>query len=476
MKTQADMFEIELNAILQASKDNIVIADGKGTVLRASPNCTSIYGKDSASLIGKSVFELEAENTFSPSVTVKVLKENKEVQVMQQTPTGRTVMATGLPVRNESGEIIRVISFSTDLTEIQHLKEDFEELQTRMEQYQTEIQELRGKDLSIENLVLQSKAIRQIWQLVQRVAKSDASVVFLGESGVGKNVFTRALHQGSDRKKEPFIEVNCGAIPEALFESEMFGYEAGSFTGANRTGKAGFIELADKGTLFLDEVGELPLSVQAKLLMAIQEKKVARVGGLKAKSIDFRLIASTNQDLAEMVRQGKFRQDLYYRLNVIPITIPPLRERREDIPLLAHFYLQKTNEKYGMNKFFHSTAIEKLVAYDWPGNVRELQNMMERLVVTAETRTIYPDALPFTFQHDLEQQAGNRSEVEDEEKISTLKEALEEVEIRWLKRATRQCITTYEMAKYLGLNQSNVVRKLKKYNIDAKTHLNAIEH
>ncbi|WP_257349979.1 sigma-54 interaction domain-containing protein [Pseudalkalibacillus decolorationis] len=468
-----EILEIELDALVRASKDNIVITDGEGIVLRASPNSSAIYGTDSSSLIGKTVIELEAENVLSPSVTIMVLKERKEVQVMQHTSTGRSVMATGIPVYDEAGEIIRVISFSHDLTELQHLKEDYEELRTTMERYQSEILEIREKDHGLENMVIKSKSIQRTWQLVQRVAKSDASVVFLGESGVGKNVFARALHKGSQREKETFIEVNCGAIPESLFESEMFGYEAGSFTGANKKGKPGLIELADKGTLFLDEIGELPLPVQAKLLKVLQEKEVTRVGGIKSKSIDFRLIASTNQDLSEMVKQGKFRQDLFYRLNVISITIPPLRERKEDITMLSHYYLQKFNEKYGMSKFFHATTIEGLVAHDWPGNVRELQNMIERLVITAETNTIYPDSLPFYIQQERLQNTDSLLIEELEERSTTLREALEEVEIRWLKRAARQYRTTYEMAEYLGLNQSNVVRKLKKYGINAKTHSNA---
>lgn len=465
-----ELLEIELDALVRASKDNIVITDGKGILLRVSPNSNAIYGIDSSSLIGQSVYELETKSIFSPSVTVRVLEERKEVQVMQYTPTRRWVMATGIPVFDASGEILRVISFSHDLTELKHLKEDYEKLRTTMEIYQSEIQELREKDHGLEEMVIQSKSIQRIWQLVQRVAKSDASVVFLGESGVGKTVFARALHNGSPREKETFIEVNCGAIPESLFESEMFGYESGSFTGANKKGKPGLIELADKGTLFLDEIGELPLPVQAKLLKVLQEKEVTRVGGIKSKTIDFRLIASTNQDLEQMVKQGKFRQDLFYRLNVISITIPPLRDRQEDIASLAHFYLQKFNEKYKMNKFFHAATTKELVAYDWPGNVREIQNMIERLVITSETNTIYPDSLPFYIQQERHQKTDSSFFDELEERGTTLREALEEVEIRWLKRAVRQYKTTYEMAEYLGLNQSNVVRKLKKYGINAKMH------
>ncbi|MCM3570594.1 sigma-54-dependent Fis family transcriptional regulator [Neobacillus mesonae] len=467
---KSELQKIELDAIVKFSTDNIVITDGNGIVLRASPNSLSIYGTDSSSLIGKSVFELEKSNIFSPSVTIEVLKQRKQVQIMQNTTTRHTVMATGIPVFDEFGEIIRVISFSHDLTEIQNLKEDYEELSTKMAKYQSEIQQLREKELSMENIVFQSKSMQKIWQLIQRIAKTDASVVFLGESGVGKNIFAQSLHKESLRKEEAFIEVNCGAIPESLFESEMFGFEAGSFTGANNKGKPGLIELADKGTLFLDEIGELPLSVQAKLLKVLQEKKITRVGGVKSKNIDFRLIASTNQDLEKMVKQGKFRQDLFYRLNVITIIIPPLRERKEDIVTLSHFYLNKFNEKYKTNKFFHPTTIHELVSFDWPGNVRELQNMIERLVITSEGKTILPDSLPFYFQNAHPETLDSLHIDELKERGKTLKEVLEEVEIRWLKRASRQCKTTYEMAAYLGLNQSNVVRKLKKYKINEKTH------
>jgi PAS domain S-box-containing protein len=462
MKELLDVLEMELHAILNTSNDNIVITDGNGIILRASPSCPSIYGKEISYLIGKSVYELEEENIFSPSVTAKVLQERKEIQVMQRTKTGRVVMATGVPVFNEHNDIIRVISFSHDLTELERLKEEYEKLRMRMEHYQTEMEELKH-----EHIVIQSKAMQRIWKLVLRVAKSDATVLFLGESGVGKNVFAHALHQNSERQKQPFIEVNCSAIPESLFESEMFGYEKGSFTGAQKTGKPGLIELADKGTLFLDEIGELPLSMQAKLLKVLQEKKVTRVGGIKTRTIDFRLIASTNQNLEEKVKQGTFRQDLFYRLNVIPIYVPALRERKEDIFMLAQYYLEKFNKKYRTDKYFHPSIVEHLIHYDWPGNVRELENMIERLVVTAETRAIYPEYLPFSL---LQNHHSIRPDqlLEKIDEPATLKEAIEQVERQWLLRAAKQCKTTYEMADYLGISQPSVVRKMKKYRINSK--------
>jgi len=468
MNKEPEMLQLELEGIMHASNDNIVMTDGEGKVIRVSSNCTSIYGKEEDELVGKTVFELEKDRTFSPSVTAVVLNEKKEVQVMQRTPTGKVVMATGIPLFNKKRDIVRIISFSHDLTEIQLLKEDYEELRAKMIRYESEIEELREQEKRT-NVIIKSKTMIQIRELVERVAKSDANVVLLGESGVGKNVFAKALHEESERNQKKVIEVNCGAIPEPLFESELFGYEPGSFTGASKSGKKGMIELADQGTLFLDEIAELPLSIQVKLLKVLQEKKVTPIGGSEAKEVDFRLITATNQDLEALVKQGKFREDLFYRLNVIPITIPPLRERKDDIYKLAQHYLTIFNEKYHTNKFFHTKAMNAMQQYDWPGNVRELENLIERLVVTTDTNMIFASNLPFVNQMDASELPKQEWQLESfEEQGLTLQEVLEAVEKNWLIRASKQYKTTYEMAEYLGLSQSTVVRRLKKYNINSK--------
>ena len=307
--------------------------------------------------------------------------------------------------------------------------------------------------------------MKKVWSIINRVADSDATVVLLGESGVGKTAFARALHYGSERKEEPFIEINCGAIPASLFESEMFGYEAGSFTGASTKGKIGKFELAHNGTLFLDEVGELPLDMQVKLLKVLQEKTVTKIGSERSKHVNFRLIVATNQPLEKMVKKGTFREDLFYRLYVIPITIPPLRERKEDITALLYHVLHKQNEKYNMKKFFHAEALNQLVEHPWPGNVRELENTIERLVLTTDENSISPQDLPFRAEK-------IKSEKEEWETLDTLtsqemtlQQALAEVEKNWLIRAYRQCQTTYEMADALGISQPTVVRRLRKYNI-----------
>lgn len=376
-----------------------------------------------------------------------------------------------MPVFDDDGSIVRVISFSYDLTEIEELKENYDLLQRRMGQFESRFEELRFQEAYEAGIVLKSKAASRVWKLIERISRSEATVVFLGESGAGKNVFARALHNRSDRADGSFVEVDCSSIPESLFESEMFGFESGSFTGANKKGKQGLIELSDGGTLFLDEIGELPLIVQAKLLKVLQEKMVTRVGGLKPRKIDFRLIAATNQNLEEMVKRGKFRQDLFYRLNVIPIEVPPLRERKEDIPLLIKQSLQINNEKYGTQKQFKPLAMEQLIAYNWPGNVRELENMIERIILTSDEELIGPDRLPLAVQQFFGAAGEELNDGHGQpggEEAADFKRALENVEKRWLRRAYRQFKTTYEMAEYLGISQSTVVRKLNKYKINSK--------
>ena len=463
------LLELELEQLLKHSNDNIVITDGQGIVLRSSPNCREIYGKDVLYLIGKTVHDLQKENIFKPSVTLQVLDEKKEVQVLQRTNTGRIVMATGIPVFDDNKNIIRVISFSHDLTEIEQLNADYEQLQIKMKHYETEIEELRTKDTNIAGMVIQSTTMKKIWHLIRRMASSDANVVLYGETGVGKSVFARALHKKSDRSKNAFIEVNCGAIPESLFESELFGYEQGAFTGASQKGKLGLIELANQGTLFLDEIAEISLDHQVKLLKVLEEKVVTRVGGSTANEVDFRLVTATNRNLSDMVKSGTFREDLYYRLNVIPIDIPALRDRKEDIYHLVHYYLTHFNEKYHTNKVLSVSTIDVLQQYDWPGNVRELENLIERLIVTCDQQTIHPIDLPFIHQNKTTEMELDNNVLESfEQQGMTLKEHIQHVEKEWLQRAYRQYKTTYEMADYLGISQATVVRRLKKYQINSK--------
>ncbi|MBM7615886.1 sigma-54 interaction domain-containing protein [Alkaliphilus hydrothermalis] len=299
----------------------------------------------------------------------------------------------------------------------------------------------------------------EVLHTASNVASVISTVLILGESGVGKEVVAKLIHKLSKRNDKALISINCGAIPENLIESELFGYETGAFTGAQRKGKAGLIELAHEGTLFLDEVGELPLNLQVKLLRVIQEKKLMRLGGLSETEVDVRIIAATNKNLFKMVQEGKFRSDLYYRLNVVPIEIPPLRKRRADIIPLCYYFIEKYNRKYRCNKELTPEVEDIFKRYSWPGNVRELENVIERLVVTTQMDEIDEKNLPLFFIED-NQSVYERVKLEG---IIPLKEAFEALERKLIERAYKKYKNTYEMAEALGVNQSTVVRKIHKY-------------
>jgi transcriptional regulator with PAS, ATPase and Fis domain len=450
-----------LEKIIETSNNNITITDGKGIILYTNINHWTVYEEEPKPFIGKSIYELQEQGILSPSISAIVLREKKPTQIMQNTKTGKIIMSTAYPIFDDQGEITRVISYAIDQTEIKILQEQYEQLEGKLKGYQTEVEDLREK----EGALYRSKEMQQIAKTIQRVANTDATVLMLGESGVGKSMFARKIHAQSHRHKEPFIEVNCSTIPSSLFESEMFGYESGSFTGAQKKGKQGLIEQAHNGTLFLDEIGELPLSMQAKLLKVLQEKKFMRIGGNKEQHADFRLVTATNKDLEGMVQKGEFRLDLYYRLNVIPLYIPPLRVRKEDLSFLINHFIDLINKKYKTTKKLHPSTYEILLVYKWPGNVRELENLVERLILTTEDPIIQPNSLP---PYIIGQATTNKEDISLIEQFfieedQNLKTIMERVEKWMILKAYEKCKSTYEMAKHLGISQPSVIRKLKKY-------------
>lgn len=318
--------------------------------------------------------------------------------------------------------------------------------------------EMTGKRLMDEALLGESRPMRFLKQLILQVAQSDATVLISGPTGTGKEVVASEIQRHSARAKQPFIKVNCAAIPENLMEAELFGYEKGAFTGASKEGKAGLLEMADGGTILLDEIGEMPLSLQPKLLRAIQERMIVRVGGLRSIPIDVRILASTNRELAKQVEEGRFRADLYYRLNVIPITVPALRERGDDIVLLGKRFLREFNEKYEKQVSLTSGAWRELRDYPWPGNVRELRNIMERLVVLNWGYEITQSQLQsLLYQNSMEKQ--------DTEEKTTLQEATDRLQRQMILRALQEHRTTYRAAAVLGISQSTLVRRAKQLGI-----------
>lgn len=447
--------ELLLKSIIETSNNNITITDQYGLVLFTNEEHWQLYGVDSMdSVIGKTVYELEEQHILKPSVISVVIQTQRKAQAMQETRTGRFLMTTAYPIFNKDGTLLYVICYTQDQMNILNLHEDYDKLQRKLESVQAEMNSMRPKS----QIMYRSKALETVLTTLHRVAHTDAAVLMLGESGVGKSMLARDLHNQSNRANEPFIEVNCSTIPETLFESEMFGYESGAFTGASKQGKAGLIQQAHQGTLFLDEIGEMPLTMQVKMLKVLQEKKLKAIGSQKERKVDFRLVTATNRDLRKMVDEGKFRLDLYYRLNVISVDIPPLRQRPEDITALIHYYLDEMNQKYDTLKKLHPLTFQAFLDYHWPGNVRELENALERLVLTTDSYMLTPDQLP----PEMMQEAMPAPAYLEEYESLNLKQTLAFVERQLLEKAQKQASTTYEMAKLLGISQPSVVRKLKK--------------
>lgn len=450
----------DLKAVFESSYDVIYVSDGQGTTLRVSSAAEKLWGYKPEELVGKTVFELEKQGVYKPSITRLVLERKEKIQAIQTTKTGRRLMVVGTPIKDEEGNIIRVINTSRDITQESRLQLELEDTKSLIEGYKRELEHLRQLTMKGDPFVFKSESMRNVITLVGKVAEVDSTVLILGESGVGKEVIASYIHQNSARKDKPFIKVNGGAIPENLLESELFGYEKGAFTGASKDGKIGLFEAANEGTLFLDEIGEIPLSLQVKLLRVLQEKEVVRIGGTKPVQVNVRIIAATNRNLEEEVKRGLFREDLYYRLNVVPIRIPPLRERREDIlPMVLHF-IEKFNKEHNTNKSFSNEAMELLQTYKWPGNVRELQNIIERLAVLTDQKVMEVHHLPEAILN-----AQNQSTAITITNIIPLQDAIQLLERQLLAMAKEKYGTTTKIAEVLGVNQSTISRKINKLGL-----------
>lgn len=452
-------FVKKLTAIFDYCFDEIYVTDGKGYTIFVSKACEELYGVKAGDLLGKHVYELEKKGMFSRSVTREVLNRKEQVTMIQTTKRGKKLLVTANPIFNEKGEIDSVVTISRDITELSILKEKLAETEELSAMYLSELEKLKKEQPRQQEIIAQSESINEILEMVKRIARVDSTVLIEGESGVGKGVFASRIHALSKRRDKPFIAVNCGAIPENLMESELFGYEPGAFTGARKSGKKGLFEIAQGGTVFLDEITEIPLNLQVKLLQVIQDKKFRRVGGNKDIDVDIRIIAATNQDIQKLVKEGKFREDLFYRLNVIPLWIPPLRHRRDDIVPLTKHFLKKFNDDYKLKKEISDDALKILVKYDWPGNVRELENLIERLVVTTDGNLIKSFHLP---DYVLSSARMSHKDV-IVLNICPLKKGIEEVESQLIKKAYENYGNTYKIAEILQVSQSTVVRKIHKY-------------
>lgn len=456
----------DLQAIIESSADGIFVCDGDANVLRVNRAYDEITGLDTSGFYGKNMRDLVADGTYSQSTTLLVLEKNAPVNLVQKTNTGKSLLVSAKPVYDEIGKITRVVSSVRDITELYNLEMKIQEAERMSEEFRKELDSIRIKSFkNIEGMIFSSDSINNLVDTAIRLARVDSTIMITGESGTGKDMIAGIIHKNSSRSRGPFVRVNCGAIPQGLIESELFGYEDGAFTGARRGGKPGYFELADGGTILLDEIGELPYDLQAKLLRVIQSRELTRIGGQRERKIDVRIIAATNRDLLEMVNEKRFREDLYYRLEVIPLNVPPLRERKEDIPFLASYFLKLFNESFGMSKRFSSDLVDRLIEYSWPGNIRELKNLVERMVVMCPDEVITVKDLPMNICDELK--CHNQTGIYVHS-IMPVKEALESVERQLIERAFKEYTSTRKMAKFLKISAPSIVRKAAKYGISRK--------
>ncbi|KJS87440.1 MAG: hypothetical protein JM58_04310 [Peptococcaceae bacterium BICA1-8] len=447
----------EFDAIFQFSFDGIFIADGEGNVIRLNKASERIDEVKADEVLGKNMKDLVARGIYSESVTLKVLEEKKPVTILQKTKSGKEVMATGTPIF-KNGELYRVVVNCRDITQLNTLKNELRNVQLKSEKYESELKLLRKVNVRTDDIIGNSPQLNKVLTVALRVAGVDTTVLLLGESGVGKEVFSKFIHRNSSRKDGSFIKIDCSGIPENLLESELFGYEKGAFTGANKTGKVGMIELANEGTLFLDEIGELPFSLQAKLLRVFQDREILKIGGTSPIPVNIRIIGATNKDLESMVKQNQFREDLFYRLNVVPIIIPPLRERKEDIQLLISYFLDKFTRKFGLEKVIDPETLGLLLDFNWPGNVRELENMIERLTVTTTNKVIKAEDLP----EKIYRSNGKEELLLCNESFRILTDNFEK---NLLQQTIKKAKSIQEVAIMLKLDVSTIRRKLNKHKL-----------
>lgn len=460
-----------LNAIIEHSFDGIFITDAKANVIRINHAYEVITGLKKEEVLGKNMADLVRNKLISESGSLQVIKTKQPVTLQQCFRSGKEALVTSSPIFDADGNFIMIVTNVRDLTEIYNLKAVVQEKTAAMDRLAMELEHLQTTSEDNQEIIAKDETTLAAMLLANRVASMDTTVILLGETGVGKEVMARYIFQHSHRAKNSFIKVNCGAIPENLIESELFGYEGGAFTGANKNGKIGLFELANKGTLFLDEIGELPKDMQVKLLRVLQEQEILRVGGTKTVKIDVRIIAATNRNLEEMVKDGTFREDLYYRLTVFPISIPPLRMRKKDIIPLALSFLEKLNQKYQLKKYFTDLSMQLLHEYDWPGNIRELKNIVERAIIISPSDAIKPEDLhihsaskPIVIikENDFSDNTKNSLPPSPEFPIN-LKNILEKIEYTYMVQAYKFFGNVRDAAKNLGLTPSTFVRKRKQY-------------
>jgi len=455
-KPQMELDDRLLAALLQNPHESQIVVDAQGVVRFMSEAARQFYGLAPEEAVGRSIAQINPESGL-----MNVLKTGKAEIGRVFFMGGRQRVVARIPLKDDQGRVIGAAGklIFWHLERVGELVRQTEVLAGRLDYYEKELRQLYGERYSLERVVGQSPAMQQAKRIAAQAAASELAVLITGETGTGKELFAHAIHQMSPRRDRPLVRVNCAAIPGELFEAELFGYEAGAFTGASPSGKPGRFELAHGGTIFLDEVGELPLALQAKLLRVIQERQVERLGGAKPLNLDFRVIAATNRDLEKMMKAGQFRQDLFYRLNIFRLHTPPLREMSQDLPRLCYALLARIRAEGGRAPVrIEPEAMARLRAYGWPGNARELRNILERASAEAAGDQLLRAAhLPTDILEPDDETA---------RPMGGLRAALELAERRAIARALESCGgNRARAARLLGIHRSGLYQKMRRHGL-----------
>ena len=450
-----------LNLILNSSFGNIFVTDGTGKIIYVNDNAARALGVPRQQLLTMTAYEVVAQNLASSAASITALESGQECMQAVRVSDGVTLAVNAKPLFNNAGEIEYVVVFSQNRTVVEHFMHSIQQENQVIRQALSHMQESVQAD---EMLVAESPATRSCLSVASKAARLDSTIMLYGESGTGKEVFARFIHRSSRRAQRLFLPVNCAAIPQELMESEFFGYEKGAFTGSSREGKLGLFELADGGTLFLDEIGELNLPMQSKLLRVLETGEIKRVGGTRIQKVNVRIVAATNRDLHAMAADGSFREDLFYRLNVIPITIPPLRDRREDTTVFATYFLDRLNKKYSARKRFTQAALDVFQSYPWPGNVRELRNVVERTFVI-----VSEDVITDRHVADVLGVGGQKVKFAVERAIpvplpdGSLHEATERFQREYISKIVHECGgSVQQAARQMRIGRSGLYKKMDK--------------
>lgn len=437
----------ELNLIIDQSPSSIYVADVNGKTLRINRSFEELTGLERKTLLNRATQSIEEDNIFMPSVCSLALSEGRRI-VVQQTVNTKEFITAGVPILDESGNMVRVITNAL-----------LSEESTNISAYWRQSKEQKKTGNTPVKLIASSRQMQEILQLVDLVKNTESTIIIEGETGVGKSMLARYIHESSNRRQRKMTEINCGAIPPQLLESELFGYVSGAFTGASKKGKEGLIEASEGGTILLDEISELPLLLQVKLLHFLQNRRITRIGDTKEIPVDVRVIAATNKSLELLVEKGEFRSDLYYRLNVVPIIIPPLRERKDDIMPAVNHFAEKYAKLYNKHLDIHQSCIDYFLSNPWKGNLRELENFVERLVIVEGNLEIGNDMNLIKDPHlhpDQHPEGGN--EIQE-----SAGKTIHDVERDMILQAYETYGSSYKVAKALGISQSTAYRKIRKY-------------